>query len=157
MCIFASNGSYLGELPAEERYLERQRFFRVGECIRLMYNTLRLSGEHDELNYLMRICFLRMRYILFESFSEQFAGATSSSSLMAEAQGKTEDGDGKAASAVANEEEKGGIRKEGAIKQIKRISESRNQRKLSSPMRLSANRFTAINQHTLERRQKMND
>ena len=37
----------------------------------------------------MRICFLRMRYILFESFSEQFAGATSSSSLMAEAQGKT--------------------------------------------------------------------
>jgi hypothetical protein len=112
--IFASNGSYLGELPAVERYLERQRFFRVGECIRLMYNTLRLSGEHDELNYLMRICFLRMRYILFESFSEQFAGATSSSSLMAEAQGKTEDGDGKAASAVANEEEKGGDTKTDA-------------------------------------------
>ncbi len=86
--IFASNGSYLGELPAVERYQERQRFFQVGECIRLMYNTLRLSGEHDELNYLMRICFLRMRYILFESFSEQFAGATSSQSKMDAAQGK---------------------------------------------------------------------
>jgi hypothetical protein len=114
--IFASNGSYLGELPAVERYLERQRFFRVGECIRLMYNTLRLSGEHDELNYLMRICFLRMRYILFESFSEQFAGATSSSSLMADAQGKTEDAEGDAASeaAATAEEEKVGDTKTDA-------------------------------------------
>jgi hypothetical protein len=75
--IFRTNGSYLRELPPVERYQERQRFFRVGECIRVMYNTIRLSGEHDELNYLMRKTFLRMRYILFESFSEQFAGSSS--------------------------------------------------------------------------------
>ena len=105
--IFATNGSYLGELPAVERYLERQRFFKVGECIRLMYNTLRLSGEHDELNYLMRICFLRMRYILFESFSEQFAGASSSTSLMAEAQGKTASGTGTEDDAADVEEKAG--------------------------------------------------
>ena len=78
--IFRTNGSYLRELPPVERYQERQRFFRVGECIRVMYNTIRLSGEHDELNYLMRKTFLRMRYILFESFSEQFAGSSSLSS-----------------------------------------------------------------------------
>ena len=71
--IFRTNGSYLRDLPPVERYQERIRFFRVGECIRLMYNTIRLSGEHDELNYLMRKVFLRMRYILFESFSEQFS------------------------------------------------------------------------------------
>ena len=72
--IFRTNGSYLRELPPVDRYKERIRFFHVGECVRLMYNTIRLSGEHDELNYLMRKTFLRMRYILFESFSEQFAG-----------------------------------------------------------------------------------
>ena len=74
--IFRTNGSYLRDLPPVERYQERIRFFRVGECIRLMYNTIRLSGEHDELNYLMRKVFLRMRYILFESFSEQFSAGS---------------------------------------------------------------------------------
>ena len=82
--IFRTNGSYLRELPPVDRYQERIRFFHVGECVRLMYNTIRLSGEHDELNYLMRKTFLRMRYILFESFSEQFAGNTQSLDLKKE-------------------------------------------------------------------------
>ena len=69
--IFATSGSYLGNLPSAKRHLERNRFFKFGECVRTMYNTLRRSGEHGEMNHIMRKAFLRMRYILFESFSDQ--------------------------------------------------------------------------------------
>ena len=62
--IFQRFGSLLNTLSSYERHWARQRFVRVGECIRLMYNTLRRSSEHSTMNYLMRRSFLRMRYVL---------------------------------------------------------------------------------------------
>jgi ATP-dependent RNA helicase DDX60 len=70
--IFQRFGSLLNTLDSYERHWARQRFVRVGECIRVMHNTLRRSNEHPTLNYLTRRTFLRMRYVLFESFSDLF-------------------------------------------------------------------------------------
>ena len=71
--IFQSFGSLLNQIESLERHWARERFFRVGECMRVMFNSLRRSGEHDNLRYLLRRAFIRIRYILFETFSNLFA------------------------------------------------------------------------------------
>ena len=71
--IFQSFGSLLNQIDSLERHWARERFFRVGECMRVMFNSLRRSGQHDNIRYLVRRSFIRMRYILFETFSNLFA------------------------------------------------------------------------------------
>ena len=70
--IFQTFGSLLNQIDSLERHWARERFFRVGECMRVMYNSIRRSGTHPNISYLTRRTFLRMRYILFETFSNLF-------------------------------------------------------------------------------------
>ena len=45
--IFQTFGSLLNQIDSLERHWARERFFRVGECMRVMYNSIRLKvGTH---------------------------------------------------------------------------------------------------------------